>query len=44
MSKETLPLDGLYESLQKLEGDGYGVFVGLYAIAQGMRLNAMIGL
>lgn len=42
MSKELLPLGSLYESLQKLEGEGFGVFVGLYGLAQGMRLRQMI--
>ena len=40
---DTLPLNGLYEALQELEGQGYAVWVGLWSIAQGMRLAQGLG-
>jgi hypothetical protein len=40
---DTLPLAGLYEALEALEAEGYGVFVGLWSIAQGMRMKEMMG-
>lgn len=40
---DTIPLNGLYDHLQQLEKKGFGVWVGLWAIAQGVRLNQLIG-
>mmetsp|Transcript_44379 Transcript_44379/g.112285 ORF Transcript_44379/g.112285 Transcript_44379/m.112285 type:complete len:244 (+) Transcript_44379:96-827(+) len=36
-----LPIDGLLESLEKLEAEGYGVWSGLYSIAQTLKLQAL---
>jgi hypothetical protein len=41
---ETLRLEGLFEALQEQEAQGHAVFVGLWAIAQGMRMKQMMGL
>lgn len=39
-----VPLDGrLEERLRGFEAEGYGVWVGLHSIAQGMRMGAMYG-
>jgi hypothetical protein len=38
-----LPLEHLYGELQRLEKDGCGIFVGLYSIAQGLRMAAALG-
>ena len=39
----TLPLDSLLESLEELESQGYAVWVGLYSIAQTLKLQSLIG-
>jgi len=39
---ELLPLDGLLETLNKLEGEGYAVWVGLYSIAQTLKLQSIL--
>eukprot|EP00798_Chlamydomonas_sp_ICE-L_P022351 gene22351-29444_t len=42
---ETLPINGLYEALKKLEDEeGFAIWVGLYSIAQGMRINSLMNL
>ena len=40
----TLPLTGLVDELRSLEAQGYGVWMGLYAIAQGMDVSRAMGL
>ncbi len=40
---ELIPVKGLYDTLERLESEGYGIFVGLQCIAQGMRLTSMLG-
>eukprot|EP00192_Tetraselmis_astigmatica_P018785 CAMPEP_0117666838 /NCGR_PEP_ID=MMETSP0804-20121206/10607_1 /TAXON_ID=1074897 /ORGANISM="Tetraselmis astigmatica, Strain CCMP880" /LENGTH=258 /DNA_ID=CAMNT_0005474445 /DNA_START=1 /DNA_END=777 /DNA_ORIENTATION=+ len=42
ISVETLPLDTLLESLEKLEAEGFGVWVGLHSIAQTLKLQSLI--
>lgn len=39
---DTLPLHGLYEALQEKEAQGYAIWVGLWSIAQGMRLSSLM--
>lgn len=36
-----LPIDGLLQSLEALEAEGYGVWSGLYSIAQTLKLQSM---
>ena len=40
---DTLPLDNLLESLEELESQGYAIWVGLYSIAQTLKLQSLIG-
>ena len=37
-----LSLEHLYEELQRLEQEGYGIYVGLYSIAQGLKMTAAL--
>lgn len=41
---ETLPLDRLHESLTELEAQGFGIWVGLWSIAQALKMRSWLGL
>ena len=44
ISVEAIPFDNLHEQLRKMEKEGFGIFAGLYGIAQGLRLRGLLGI
>ena len=42
ISLETLSVSDLWTELQRLEAEGFAIWVGLWTFAQGMRINSLM--
>lgn len=42
IKREYLSMSNLYEELERLEGEGFGIWAGLWSLAQGMRMAKLM--